>query len=70
MVSFVTSVSREEIEKVIIWAIKNNGKYHGQTYEEGLRDLGDWILGEGDHPLEGEEVDRTMKLLREKKEGE
>lgn len=49
--------SDEEIEKVLDWcheARREGSHYSGQTYEQGLRDMYAWLIGDSDDdPSEG-----------------
>lgn len=38
--------SEEEIREQIDLAVKNDGTFHGMTFEEGVRYALEWVLGE------------------------
>jgi len=44
--------TRDEIDRVIDWTINEEGqgrtRYPGMSYEEGVRDAIDWLLGDSD----------------------
>ena len=50
-------ISREEMERVVRWSMKradSTNTSYNSTYEEGIRDALEWVLGNGDDPS-GEE---------------
>jgi len=42
-----------EINHLIDAAIEQDGTYSGMTYEQGIKDALEWVLGEGEDPLSG-----------------
>ena len=43
-------VTEKDIEALIEYVHGKALEYHGMTYADGIRDMVDWLVGEGDRP--------------------
>jgi len=44
--------NQQEIDRVLNWAAQGEDEgshYSGMSYEQGLRDMHDWLVGDSDH---------------------
>lgn len=44
--------SEEEIKDAIDEALMNPAKFRSMTYTDGVKYALEWVLGEGEHPME------------------